>query len=377
MVTQILFWAAAGLVVYTYAGYPLAVYLLARLWSRPVAVDERYQPTVCMVVVVYNEQARIRAKIANALQLDYPADRFQMLVVSDGSTDGTHDVVRSFGDPTVRLLEFNERRGKAACVNDGIAVANADIVLLTDARQRIDRFAANALVRHFADPEVAAVSGELCFEDLSPTGFSKGIDFYWRYEKFVRSREAQFDSVIGVTGAIYALKRSAFEPIPAGTILDDVLIPMQMAMKGSRITFEPEARAFDEPAREAQVERRRKVRTLAGNWQVLGLCPALLNPLSNRLWWQYLSHKVLRLVAPLFLLAAFVLNLALLNAAPLYIVLFVLQIAFYGCALVGQFSPAFQRIAPVRWSVAFLQLNGFAVLGYLEHRRNSSAHLWR
>jgi cellulose synthase/poly-beta-1,6-N-acetylglucosamine synthase-like glycosyltransferase len=372
----VIFWLAAAGVVYTYAGYPLLLILRARFASRPPQRREDVQPGVTIVVVVHNEAARIEQKIQTCLAQSYPAEHLRVLVVSDGSTDATGDIVRRHDPARVRLLALPERRGKAACLNDAVAACGDDILVMTDARQRLHPEAVARLVAVLADPAFGAVSGELMFETEQASSFGGGVDAYWRYEKLIRRHEALLGSVVGVTGALYAIRRSAFKPIPPQTILDDVLIPMQVVMAGQRVGFEPGALAYDIPAREVAQERKRKVRTLAGNFQLLQLCPALLLPGRNPIWGAFLSHKLARLAAPWAMLAALLANAALLGSHPFYAATLALQLGIYALALAGLHEGLARRLRLARIAHAFVVLNVFAMLGLWEFLSNRQAHLW-
>jgi cellulose synthase/poly-beta-1,6-N-acetylglucosamine synthase-like glycosyltransferase len=374
-VWELTFWFSVAVVGYTFLGYPLLVGLLATIRRRPVA-KAAFTPEVTVVVAACNSQETIRRKIENCLSQDYPRDKLTVMVTSDGSTDDTNRIVREFGDRNVALLAFDERRGKAACLNDAVARCTTDFIVFADARQRFEPDAVRRLMENFADESVGAVGGELMIEDDGHTGFSQGVDFYWRYEKFIRHSEATFGSVPGVSGAIYALRKSLFQPIPTGTILDDVLIPMNVVFQGKRVGFEPEARAFDIPSHDPKWERRRKIRTLAGNYQLIRLEPRVVLPGRNPIWPQYLSHKVLRLVAPAFLVLAFFANLCLLGPSPVYVWLMVLQALFYGAAVVGLVAPWTRTFAGVRIPMTFCLLNWFAVLGLVEFVLGKKTHLW-
>ncbi|HMI94617.1 MAG TPA: glycosyltransferase family 2 protein, partial [Polyangiales bacterium] len=338
MMAALIFWSSCGLLGYTLIGYPAAIALWARLRPRrdpgngsdPTAVQT---PTVTVVVVAHDEAQRIGARIDNLLALEYPRDRLAILVCSDGSTDATVELARACPDPRVSVLAFERRRGKAAVLNDAVAAATGEIVVFADARQRFDPDSVRELVVSFADPRVGAVSGELCFEAAPGAGaVGAGVGFYWRYDKLIRRSESLVDSSVGATGAIYALRRRLFEPIPETTVLDDVLIPMQVVRAGYRTLFNPAARAFDRVAHSAQEEFARKVRTIAGTFQLFARHPWLLNPARNRIWVQTVSHKLLRLLGPLALAGAFTSNLMLL-ASPFYRVTFGVQVVLYSAAL--------------------------------------------
>ena len=228
--------------------------------------------------------------------------------------------------------------GKATALNAGVALARHDIIVFADARQRFARGALRALVASFADPSVGVVSGELvldCEAGTSESSAADGVGAYWRYEKWIRARETAVASMLGATGAIYAIRRDAWRALPAGTILDDVLAPMRAVLAGWRAVFEPGARAFDVTASDTSAEQQRKTRTLAGNWQILAREPRLLLPGANPVWFQYLSHKVGRLLVPFALVAGAVSALALASSSWLALVAVVVQLVFYALAAYG------------------------------------------
>lgn len=378
---QLTFWMAIAFVAYVYAGYPL----LLRAWARRAARNrpghdaaDRHTslPGVSIVIAAHNEGDRLAARLDNLRALDYPPARRQIIVVSDGSTDDTAAVVGGHR-PYVELVEV-PRGGKALALNAGVARAAFDIVVFADARQRFAPDALRHLVAPFSDPTIGGVSGELRLDcesalfanqraeakrrrrlaDGSRAGsrerrlladrrlavestIGDGVGLYWRYEKHLRRLESAVGSTLGATGAIYAIRRALWAPLPADTILDDVLTPMRVVMAGFRVVFNDRAQAFDRAAADADGEARRKIRTLAGNFQIVWLEPRLLAPWCNPVWFQYASHKIGRLLVPYALLAAFAASLAL---AP--------QNAFYLAAVVGE--------------VAFLVLAGYGAL--LEHR---------
>jgi cellulose synthase/poly-beta-1,6-N-acetylglucosamine synthase-like glycosyltransferase len=371
-----LFWICLLLLGYTYAGYPLLIALWARMAPRVVRAAP-IGPHVAIIVVGHNEAARVRAKLETCVAQDYPADRLRVLFVSDGSTDGTDDAVRAFADPRVELLALADRRGKAACLNDAVASCDDEILVFTDARQPLNRQAVRCLVENFADPDVGAVSGELVFVDDDMSAFAEGVDAYWRYEKVIRRAEAAVHSVPGVTGALYALRRECFVPIAAGTILDDVAIPMRAAMQGRRIVFDGRAIAYDRASREAAQERARKVRTLAGNFQLLTLMPQLLLPWRNPIVLQFVSHKVLRLVAPWAMAILLACSAALAADSTFYAAALALQLLGYSMPLVGALVPRLRSQRIICAGTAFFVLNWFAVLGLIEFIGNRNAHLWR
>jgi cellulose synthase/poly-beta-1,6-N-acetylglucosamine synthase-like glycosyltransferase len=292
---------------------------------------------------------------AFCLASEYPADKMEVIVVSDGSTDGTVECGNSLNDERVRILPQKFRAGKAHCLNLGVASAKGEIIIFGDMRQRFDSDTIRRLVSHFSDPQVGAVSGALEIEKSS-SAVGGGVDLYWRLEKFIRLSESQFDSSIGCTGAVYAIRRSRFQSIPPDTILDDVVIPMQIAVQGSRVLFDPNAVAYDPQTLEPQREKIRKQRTLAGNFQMLFRYPQWLFPWANRLWWQFISHKYLRLAAPFFMLLLLVSNAFLLDCIFFRLV-FIAQCGFYFLALLGRIFPAARsRFLSIPAGFVFLNL---------------------
>lgn len=364
-----LFWLSLAVLVYTFPGYPLVVFFLAKIFRRPAHNKmEKSFPRVTVVLAAHNEEQRILPRLENLLSSKYPAEELDIIVVSDGSTDGTAEKIRSPKSPRVQVIEAPQRCGKAQCLNIGIAAAKGELVVLGDVRQRFDPETISELVAHFADAKIGAVSGALHIE-LASSAVGGGVDAYWRLEKFLRFYESQLDSSIGCTGAVYAIRRSLFRPLPSDTLLDDVVIPMEIALQGSRILFEPNARAFDPQSLEPEREKVRKQRTLAGNYQMLFRYPAWILPWRNRLWWQLISHKYLRLAAPFFMALALVSNAQLIDV-PMYRTLFWLQCGFYCCALLGAVFPKV-RVPIFSVPSGFVFLNAMTLNGLVSYLRGS------
>lgn len=368
------FWLGLILLLHTFLGYGLIITFLARLVpKRPAQSADFVLPDITIVIVAHNEDARIGARIGNLLDSDYPSEKLRILVVSDGSTDQTAAFVTALGNPRVSLLSSTERRGKAAGLNEGVAACASPIVVFTDSRQRFATDTIRRLVAHFADPSVGAVSGSL---EIGPSRSSvgEGVDIYWRYEKILRAAESRLDSCIGCTGAVYAIRRSLFTALPEDTILDDVVIPMRIAQKGYRVLHDPAATAFDPQPLEPAAERIRKRRTLAGNFQMLFRHPAWLTPLGHRLWWQLISHKYLRVLAPWFLFTTLLANIPLLGA-PFYRVTFYAQLALYSLAAFGICFPSLKgRLFSI--PAGFVFLNARAVQALWHYLRGADLHRW-
>ena len=363
------FWASAVVIAYAYVGYPLLLWVRSWWSPRPV-MRGTDTPPVSAVMVVRNEDAAIGPKLQNLLTLDYPPEQLEVVVVSDGSNDGTAAVLAEFqknefanGGSRVRTLLKPESRGKAAGLNDAIGMARGEVLLFTDARQPIEPGALRLLIENFGDPEVGVASGELMLGDPASGETGKGMGLYWRIEKKIRELESASGSVAGATGAIYCARRALLDPLPEGTILDDVLLPMQVVRRGSRIIFDARARAWDSPDLGSSREFARKVRTLSGNYQLLQLAPWLLGS-GNAIRFEFISHKLLRLVVPFALVALLVASLFL--PTPFYRIALFAQLAFYALSLValgGMKIGPLSRIAdPAR---TFVVLNSAALVAFV------------
>jgi cellulose synthase/poly-beta-1,6-N-acetylglucosamine synthase-like glycosyltransferase len=347
---ETLFWASILVVAYVYAGYPLLLVLWSAVSGRPVrqrAENSQDYPTVTAIVAARNEAPRLRYRVANLLEQVYP-HRIEIIVVSDGSTDGAREALAPFGD-RVHLIEL-PRGGKPQALNAGAAAAHGDVIVFADARQRFAPDALLALAANFSDPDVGAVTGELVLDcevdDAPESTIAEGIGLYWRYEKWLRRHESNVWSTLGATGAIYAMRRSLWRPLPPETLLDDVLAPMRAVLEGKRVIFEDRARAFDRVALDGAAESRRKTRTLAGNYQILALEPRLLIPVVNPVWLQYFSHKLGRLIVPWALVTALVSNAALAPSHWAYALALLVQLCFYGLAIFGGLMESRNRAAP-------------------------------
>ncbi|MGA2204811.1 MAG: glycosyltransferase family 2 protein [Terriglobales bacterium] len=365
MKIKYIFWFAAALVGYSYLGYP--VWLWLRSWWSPRPVRRgSATPAVSAVMVVRNEEAVIARKLENLLTLDYPQAKLDVVVVSDGSSDRTPAILAGYArDSRVRTLMKQVSQGKAAGLNDAIKLATGEVLLFTDARQQIEPGALRLLIENFADPDVGAASGELMLGDPTSGETGKGTGLYWRIEKKIRELESASGSVAGATGAIYCARRSLLDasPLPEGAILDDVLLPMQIVRKGSRVIFDSRARAWDLPDLGEGREFSRKVRTLSGNYQILQLAPWLLSS-ENAIRFEFVSHKLLRLVVPFALLALLIASMFL--PQPLYRAALGVQLAFYAlslAALAGVKLGPLSRIAdPAR---TFVILNCAAMVAFI------------
>jgi len=358
------FWSSVTALAYTYAGYPAWLWLRSRFRARPVQAAE-YTPSISIVMVVRNEAGVLEAKLQNLLSLDYPAGLVEIVVVSDGSKDATNDILQRYAqDSRVRVVATAESRGKAAGLNEAIAVAQGEIVVFTDARQKIEAGAIRLLTSQFADVSIGCASGELMLGDPDSGEVIGGMGLYWRIEKTVREMESASGSVVGATGAIYAVRRQLLVQVPAGTILDDLYIPMNVVRQGLRVTFVPNAHAWDLADQGSDREFSRKVRTLTGNYQLVQIAPWLLGA-SNPLRFEFVSHKLLRLFAPFALTAALIASMAL--PQPFYRAALAVQIAFYGLSLIAMTKVLKGPVAKVADAArTFVVLNSAAVVAFVK-----------
>ena len=373
---ETIFWLSFLFIIYTYFGYPILLVIVAKLWGK--SIDKRsFTPNVTMIIAAYNEERIIRDKLKNALNMDYPKDKFEIIIVSDASTDGTDEIVKEFSDQRVRLKRMPERGGKTRAINAAVPEANGEIILFSDTRQMYDKNALREIMDNFNDPKVGGVSGELYLINSDGGNVGEGVGMYWKYEKLLRKKESQIYSTSGATGAIYAIRRELYQPIPDDTILDDVVIPMNIVLKGYRVIFEEQAMAYDKVASTAKQELTRKIRTLCGNYQAYFHKPKLFNPFKNRVFFQFISHKVFRLLVPFALILMLVLNIFLLSSLT-YKILLILQILLYISAVMGHFVSKrsfIGRIFGIPYT--FVVLNYAALAGFYRFITKSQQVTWK
>lgn len=372
----LVFWISFTLIGYTYVIYPITVWVasklspaLAEIGPEPSAAD--YHPTVSICIAARNEAPRLVQKIANLHLQYYPQHLLEIIIASDGSSDDTVRVLKNY--PGIVILDC-AARGKAAAINRAVASAQGSILVLTDARQRLNEWAIAALVARLRDPRVGVVSGELVHADPD-SRIQASIGLYWRYEKWIRRAESGYFSMVGASGALYAMRRFDFQPLREGTILDDFEEPMSVLRKGKRIVFEDRARAYDVIESSLARERRRKIRTLAGNWQSLAMNPWLLAPGKNPAFWQYVSHKLCRLIVPFALVG--VLTTAWLADGFLYRIFAMAQTLFWVIACAGLSVPRLQKIRLVSVASLFLELNLAAIAGLAYFCVGKTDSLWK
>ena len=357
-----LFWFSAALVLYAYLGYPVWLWVRSRWRVRQVG-RSAFTPSVSIVMVVRDEEAALPGKLQNLMALDYPRDRVEILVVSDGSTDGTDAILREWAERgTIQPIFLKEHCGKARGLNHAIPEAEGEVVLFTDVRQVIEPRAVRLLAENFADAAVGCVSGELMLGDPQDGESSTGMGLYWRVEKKVRELESLSGSTIGATGALYAARKTLLVELPADLILDDVFLPMSVIRQGFRVVFDPRARAWDKADLGAGREFWRKVRTLSGNYQLVEAAPWLVSR-ENPSRWDFVSHKLLRLLVP-FALAGLLLSSAWLGGV-FYVSCLALQICFYALSLLATIHARLGVIGRVAdAALTFVLLNTAALVAF-------------
>jgi cellulose synthase/poly-beta-1,6-N-acetylglucosamine synthase-like glycosyltransferase len=356
-----LFWCSLVGILYTYAGYPLLVWLLARLRPRRW-ITAPIMPSVSIVLAVRNGQALLQRKIEHLFDLDYPNVK-EVIIVSDGSTDGTAQLLASAARPNLKTIILEEHSGKAVAVNAGVEQASGELILFVDIRPEIAPGAIQQLVSNFADATVGCAAGELILRQEGHDGTSSAVGgLYWRYEQWIRKNEALCDSPVGVYGGFYAIRRALFVPQPAGMILDDMFQPLSIIRKGYRSVLDPKASVYDMWPKKVEGEFHRKVRTLAGNFQLFQLAPWTLTP-RNRVFFQLVSHKLMRLVVPYLLLLLLASTVALSGFSSAYAAFAILQILGWSLATVNLYLkiPILHRFAAP--ASALLVLNVAAAVG--------------
>jgi poly-beta-1,6-N-acetyl-D-glucosamine synthase len=368
-----------ALLAFTYVGYPATIGALARLapinkGKTPAAggdVNAATAPLVSICLPVCDGARFLAAKIDSLLAQDYPADRIDILIYCDGCRDDSEAIARALAaEPRaggrISVIAAQERLGKPTGINALAAAARGDLLLFNDVRQPLSPGATRALAAALADPAVGCATGELVLAG----GAGSGV--YWKYERWIRGQESRFRGVVGMTGAIAMMRRAEFAPLPAGTILDDVLMPMRLALAGKRVALVGDAQAFD-TAFEDDREFRRKVRTLTGNYQLFAMMPALLLPWRNPIWFETFSHKILRLLAPWFMVVLLLVSLAAAadGQGGVWPLLLGAQIGFYVASAAGRRVGAIGGLART-----FVVLNAAAVVGLWRFVRRRQRVTW-
>jgi cellulose synthase/poly-beta-1,6-N-acetylglucosamine synthase-like glycosyltransferase len=367
--------AAAGLLVYVYIGYPLLLALLSAFFRRP-RPETGHTPSISVLIAAYNEEAAIRRKIEQTLALEYPPTKMEILVVSDGSTDCTDEIVKSFSDPRVRLLRVEGRRGKTIAQNQGVRQCNGDVVVFSDATAIYHPKVLLYLAAHYQDPKVGAVSGRYKYfdpEDASPTAL--GSVAFWNYENMIKLMQSRIGTLTGCSGCIYSVRRSNYVPLPAEAC-SDLVEPLSIVRNGYRVAFEDRALAYEETTKDATQEFKMRVRVGTRGMRGVLSVPDLLLPWQHP-WtaFQLVSHKILRWMVPLFLLGLLVGTAANVRV-PAFRLLFVLQVLFYAVGLLSLVFPVHRRWKVLGIPLFFCTLNAAAFVSMLEVWRGQKFTTW-
>jgi cellulose synthase/poly-beta-1,6-N-acetylglucosamine synthase-like glycosyltransferase len=374
----LIFWGSVAVVAYVYVGFPLVLFLLARSRSGSAEAHESEPPRMTLLISAYNEEAVIRNKIDNALALDYPRERVEIIVISDCSNDGTDEIVTSYAGDSVCLVRQSERLGKSAGLNLGVSQASGEILIFSDANAIYQADAARQLVKHFLDPRVGYVVGNARYvEHAKQPAAAKSEGLYWKLETWLKEKESAFGSVVGGDGAIYAIRRELFTPL-RGTDINDLLNPLQIIVRGYQGVYEPAAVCFEEAGDSFAKEFHRKVRIISRSLNALRRAPRVLLPWTQpRHWLALISHKVLRWFIPVFLFTAFLSTLCLWQL-PSYRIALGVQLLFYAMATLG-WAMEKRGTAPRILYLAyyFCLVNEAALFGIFKFFQGSLSPTWQ
>ncbi|MFT3902130.1 MAG: glycosyltransferase family 2 protein [Niabella sp.] len=380
----ILFWICLILVCYTFVGYGILLFVIVRikrLFKKPMAFDaDAPLPTVSLLIAAYNEEDFIDEKIQNCREIDYPKDKFQVVFVTDGSSDGTPEKISAH--PDITLFHKPERAGKMAAIKRVVPQLNSDIIVFTDANTYLNKDAIRQLVKHYQNPKVGAVAGEkkIMVSDLADAS-SAGEGFYWKYESALKKWDYELYSNVGAAGELFSIRRALYQPVETDTIIDDHMIAMRIAEKGYIIAYEPQAYAMETASADTKEELKRKVRIAAGGIQSILRLKKSANPFYNPLLtFQYISHRVLRwTVTPFLMILAFILNIVIVvqNDTVLYKVLLIGQILFYLLSFLGYlFEKRNIKIKTFFIPYYFCMMNYAVITGMIRYAKKQQSAAW-
>lgn len=381
---KIIFWISLFIAFYTFFGYGIVLYFLIKVrravkGKRVIAEKGSYIPNVTMIIAAYNEADIMDEKIANTLALEYPADKFKIIIVSDGSNDATPDVVKKY--PVIYGMHVPERNGKIAAVHRAMKEVTSEIVVFTDANTFLNSDALLYICRHYADAKVGAVSGEKKVQAAEVADATAGEGFYWKYESTLKKWDSELYSVVGAAGELFSIRTALYEAVPPDSILDDFMISLRVAEKGYRIAYEPLAYATEHGSESIAEELKRKIRISAGGIQSILWLKSLMNPFKNPvLAFEYVSHRVLRwTVTPFLLILAFILNgiIAVHTGEWLYVGLFACQCLFYLMALLGWMLEKKQvKIKILFIPYYFCMMNYAVIAGIRRYMKKQQSAAW-
>jgi biofilm PGA synthesis N-glycosyltransferase PgaC len=369
-----IFWMSGLAVVYTFLGYGALITLLARFIHCPVQ-RQPITPSVTLIIPAYNEEDVIAEKLDNCLALDYPRNLIEIMVVTDGSTDRTCELVSQYASRGVKLLHQPERRGKIAAMNRAAPFAWGQVLVFSDANAILEPQAIRMLVANLADPKVACVGGEKRIKRAASVQ-AQGEGAYWRYEAYLKRLDSKINTAIGAIGELFAIRHELYQPMADDLLIEDFVLTMKLVARGWRVVYEPDAVTWEDASPSLAKEWRRRVRMAAGGFQAIGRLKEMLNPLRGLAAVQYISHKVLRWLAPFFMLAAFAANLGLLHL-PFYRLTLAVQIVSYALALLGY---GLQGVGVHWWPVQvpfyFCFANATSLVGFVRYVCKTQPVTW-
>ena len=376
MIWFLLFYISMIVVLYIYVGYPLIIGILAIFRSKP-ARKSNDTPSVSILIAAYNEETCIESTIKNKLELDYPMERMEIIVVSDGSEDRTDEIVDRYADQGVKLLRQEPRAGKTSALNMAVSQAKNDILVFSDANSWYEPQALRKLVSNFADPDVGYVTGKMVYTNADGTLVGDGCSAYMKYENFLRSMETRVGSVIGVDGGIDAVRKTAYRNMNPDQ-LPDFVLPLKVAEQGYRIVYEPEATLKEESLNTTSDEYKMRVRvTLRAYWALFDMRQLLFNTSQSLFVWQLWSHKVLRYLCFIFLICLYFSNLMLVPKGWFFTLFFLLQnISYLTAALYPRFERTVSRVVLFRLMNYFTVINLAALHAFMKFLTGQKQVFW-
>lgn len=379
LLLKILFWLSIFIVFYAFLGYGIIITILAKLKKKTYqkSINEEDWMPVTLVVPCFNEASVLDMKIKNCFELEYPSDKLNFTFITDGSTDETVSTIEKY--PQIRLLHSPIRAGKSAAENRAMEFVDTPIVIFTDANTLLNNLCIKNIVQHFYDEKVGCVSGEKRVMTMRSDGASATEGIYWKYESYLKKMDSQFYTAVGAAGELVAFRTSLFEPMPHDTLLDDFIQSMQIAAKGYKIVYEPNAYALETASENVKEEFKRKVRICAGGWQsMVRLWPLIGWFKDFKLAFQYYSHRVLRwTIVPFLLIILFFVSALLYPSSLFYATMFMAQIAFYSIALLGYFFEKKNiRIKALFVPFYFCMMNWAVIAGLKKYLKGQQSAIW-
>lgn len=375
-----IFFISCLLVFYNYAGYAIIVYLVNALQKKESAKENNdFFPSVSFIVAAFNEEDCIRQKIINSLEQNYPADKIEYIFITDGSSDNTPEIIRTYS--SVHLLHSPERKGKSAALNRAVSTAKNEILIFSDANTLLNKNAIRNIASHYKNEKVGGVAGEKKVTSLPARQgeVGPGEGMYWKYESFLKKIDSEFYSVVGAAGELFSVRKQLYEPIKDNVILDDFVISLQTAQRGYRIIYAPDAYATELPSFSLHDEQKRKIRITAGGFQAIWILRSLFYFWKHpKLSFLYISHRFLRwAVTPLCLILALISNGILFFTSDNYLfkILFITQLCFYTMAFIGSFIPKNNQLKILKFSYYFVFMNISVIRGFFRFLRGQSA-IW-